>query len=79
MSHVKSMLEQIKINYQINDIGNSCCTSLVGVESKENWAIGHRLKHFQKRNLDYVFPNSMSVLRYWQKDCENLVRTFWGW
>lgn len=36
MSHVKSMLEQIKINDQINDIGNSCCQSLVSMETKEN-------------------------------------------
>lgn len=33
MSHIKSLLEQIKINYQINDIDNYCCKSLVGVES----------------------------------------------
>jgi hypothetical protein len=33
MSHIKSLLEQIKINYQINDICNCCYWSLVGVES----------------------------------------------
>lgn len=33
MSHIKSLLEQIKINYQINDIDNYCYRSLVGVES----------------------------------------------
>lgn len=75
MSHVKSMLEQIKINYQINDIGNSCCKSLVSMETKENWAVGNKADTIPKKEF---LPKCCEFLKVLTKGSWKLGKNFFG-
>lgn len=72
------MLEQIKINYQINDIGNSCCKNLVGVESKENWAIGHRAETLPKKEFRLCLSKFYECFKVLTKGLWKLGENFLG-
>lgn len=56
MTHIKSLLEQIKINYQINDMDDYCYRSLVGVESYGNWAVGGKVEMLVNKEFKLFLP-----------------------